>query len=110
MKLSLDSHKLLFHLNVVNNWLGGKKIYPICCSVSLTQLCNYRCIFCVYDSFKRKEIYLDSERILSIIKELHNNGLNSLFFSGEGDYSNGRRNGSCKTKLGVVATWYFQKY
>ena len=85
MKLSLDGHKLLYHLDVVNNWFRGEKIYPIYCAISLTQICNYRCIFCVYDSLKRKEIYLDSERILSIIKELHDNGLKALFISGEGE-------------------------
>lgn len=85
MKLSLDGHKLLFHLEPVNRWLEGEEIYPLYCSVSLTQICNHRCIFCVYDSLKREKIFLDKDRILAIIKELGEGGLKALFFSGEGE-------------------------
>jgi GTP 3',8-cyclase len=83
--LSLDGHKLLFHPEPVNKWLKGEDIYPLYCSISLTQSCNHRCIFCVYDSLKREKVFLDKDRILTIIKELGGNGLKALFFSGEGE-------------------------
>src|SRR3989338_7224829 len=85
MKLSLDDHKLLYHLGPLIKWLKGERIFPLYCSISLTDACNYRCIFCVYDSLRREGTYLNKEKALSIIYELEENGLKGLFFSGEGE-------------------------
>lgn len=84
-RLSLDHHKLLYHLEPLNKWLKGEDIYPIYCSVGLTQMCNHNCIFCVYDSLNREKIYLEKERLLAIMQELASNGLKAVFFSGEGE-------------------------
>lgn len=85
MNLLLDSHKLIYHLVPLDRWLKGEKIFPVYCAVGLTDVCNYRCIFCVYDSLKRKKSYLDKQKLLSVIHELVDSGLKGLFFSGEGE-------------------------
>jgi radical SAM protein with 4Fe4S-binding SPASM domain len=69
----------------LNRWLKGERIFPVYCAISVTDSCNYSCIFCVYDSLKRKKKFLDMGRSLKIIRELADNGLKGLFFSGEGE-------------------------
>lgn len=84
-RLLLDNHKLLYHLKPLNKWLKGEEIYPLYCSISLTRMCNSKCIFCVYDSFERSRIFLDKNKILNTIKELSCSGLKAVFYSGEGE-------------------------
>lgn len=48
-KYRIDSHKLIYHVSRVNDWLNGKLIYPIYMEISPIGSCNHRCIFCAYD-------------------------------------------------------------
>ena len=84
-KLLLDNHKLLYHLEPLTKWLKNEEVYPLYCAVSLAQPCNNRCIFCVYDSFRREQIYINKDKLLSTVRELAPLGLKALFFSGEGE-------------------------
>ena len=42
----LDSHKMLYHLDKVRDWLTGKRIAPITMDIALTRRCNYQCKIC----------------------------------------------------------------
>ena len=84
-RLSLDDHKLLHHLKPLVKWLNGERIFPIYAAVSLTRLCNYRCIFCVYDTIERSAIHIPSNPLIRIIDELRRDGLKAVFLSGEGE-------------------------
>jgi len=44
--MNLDSHKLLHHLNRLNDWKHGKRIAPITIDIALTRACNYKCVYC----------------------------------------------------------------
>ena len=45
-KLILDSHKLSFHYERVQNWENGNKIAPISVDMALTRACGAMCSFC----------------------------------------------------------------
>jgi len=83
--LSLDGHKLLYHLDAVNKWQNGEQIYPLYCSLSLSEACNHKCLFCVYDYIQRTKTYLDRQAVKRFIDELAPNGLKAVYFSGEGE-------------------------
>lgn len=46
MTLILDGHKLIYHLDRVNDWKNNKRIPPISIDWALTQECPYKCIYC----------------------------------------------------------------
>lgn len=84
-QLSLDGHKLFYHLEPVVKWLNGEQIYPLYCAISLTEACNHKCLFCVYDYIQRTKTYLDRDAVLGFVKELADGGMKAAYFSGEGE-------------------------
>ena len=45
-KLILDSHKLSYHFDRVEEWESGEKIAPISVDMALTRACGAMCSFC----------------------------------------------------------------
>ena len=48
-KYKIDSHKLMYHVHRVSDWISHENIYPIYVEISPTGTCNHRCIFCSVD-------------------------------------------------------------
>jgi radical SAM protein with 4Fe4S-binding SPASM domain len=84
-KYRMDSHKLLYHVSRVNDWLNGKLIYPIYIEISPSGSCNHRCIFCALDFMGYKRKYLDADILKERISEMGNLGLKSVLYGGEGE-------------------------
>lgn len=83
--MRMDSHKLIFHPDVVSQWLHGKNIYPIEMEVSLSGGCNHRCIFCSFEYMEHAPRFLDSGVLLNNLKELAQKGLKSVVYAGDGE-------------------------
>lgn len=81
----IDSHKLMYHVNRVNDWLNGENVYPIYMEISPVGLCNHRCIFCAVDYLGYKPISLNFERFEAIIQEAGAKGVKSVMFAGGGE-------------------------
>ncbi|MCU0666188.1 MAG: radical SAM protein [Candidatus Omnitrophica bacterium] len=84
-KYRIDSHKLIYHVGRVNQWLEGKDISPLYMEISLTGACNNRCIFCAFDYLNYKPQYLSEKVLKKFISEVSRSGLKSILFSGEGE-------------------------
>ncbi len=84
-KYKIDSHKLLYHLPRVNDWLAGEDVYPIYMELSPSGACNHRCTYCALDFMEYKRRYLDTDIIIERLKELGRLGLKSVMFAGEGE-------------------------
>jgi radical SAM protein with 4Fe4S-binding SPASM domain len=84
-KLFLDGHKLLYHLDVVEQWLKGEDIIPIHVEISPTSLCNQRCRFCYRDFDGHKANILKPEVFLNLIKSLAKLGVKSVLLAGDGE-------------------------
>lgn len=83
--IRMDSHKLIYHPQTVSKWLNGENIFPLELEVSLTNACNHRCIFCAVDYTGYKPTFIDTDILLSNIKELSAKGLKSIIYAGEGE-------------------------
>lgn len=83
--LSLDSHKLLFHLDKLNAWRRGEMIFPIYVAISPSGTCNYKCVFCAYDYLQNQSVFLEKERIFALLEEFKSLGVKAIFYSGEGE-------------------------
>ena len=84
-KYRIDSHKLHFHVERVNDWLAGKDIAPIYMEISPSGACNHRCVFCALDFMAYRPTFLDTHVLESCLAELADLGLKSVMFAGEGE-------------------------
>jgi len=84
-KLKIDSHKLIYHIPRVHDWLKGKNIYPIYVEATLFGGCNHRCIFCALDYLKYKPNILSMDSIRHFIIEARRKGVKSIYYAGEGE-------------------------
>lgn len=83
--LRLDSHKLIYHPEVVSRWMQGENIYPIEMEVSLSSGCNHRCIFCSFEYMEHTPCFLDTDVLLKNLRELAQKGMKSVVYAGDGE-------------------------
>lgn len=83
--IRMDSHKLIYHPDVVARWLKGESIYPIEVEISPSGACNHRCIFCAVDYIGYQPSFLDKDVIIRDISHMSKKGLKSVICSGEGE-------------------------
>jgi len=84
-KFRIDSHKLIYHVQRVNDWLRGKIIYPIYMEISPSGACNQRCTYCGLDFMEYKPRYLKIDILKKRLSELSTLGLKSIMYAGEGE-------------------------
>ncbi len=84
-KLRIDSHKLIYHVKRVADWLDNKLIYPIYMEISPSGACNHRCLFCSVDFMGYKKNFLDTDVLKERITEFSRLGIKSIMFAGEGE-------------------------
>ena len=83
--IRIDSHKLIYHPDIVSRWNNGENIYPIELEVSLTNACNHRCIFCAVDYTGYKPTMLDKNILIENLREVSSKGVKSIIYAGEGE-------------------------
>lgn len=84
-KFKIDSHKLIYHVGRVNDWLEGKNVYPIYAEISPSGTCNHRCTYCALDFMGYQPRFLDTEMLKTRLTEMGGLGLKSVMFAGEGE-------------------------
>lgn len=84
-KIRMDSHKLIYHPDIVARWMNGENIYPIEIEISPSGTCNHRCIFCAVDYIGYQPNFLNKNVILSNVSDMSKKGLKSVVCSGEGE-------------------------
>lgn len=80
-----DGHKLIYHLDRVNDFLKQGFCFPLYMEMSVVGCCNHRCIFCAYDYIGYPNRKLKTRRLLKFIDEIAECGIKSLLFAGEGE-------------------------
>ena len=84
-KYRIDSHKLMYHVSRVNDWLRGENVYPIYAEISPSGTCNHRCIYCALDFMEYQTRFLDKELLKDRLSEMASLGLKSIMYAGEGE-------------------------
>lgn len=83
--IRMDSHKLIYHPEIVAKWLRGEEIYPIEMEIGISGACNHRCVFCAVDYMEYKPHMLDADRLIHNLRILGRKGLKSIIYAGEGE-------------------------
>ena len=81
----IDSHKLMFHVARVKDWLDGKIVSPIYLEIAPSGSCNHRCIFCALDYLNYKVQFLDKNILKKTVKQAAELGIKSVMYAGEGE-------------------------
>lgn len=84
-KYRIDSHKLIYHVKRVSDWLDDKVIYPIYVEISPSGACNFRCTYCAFDFMDYQPRFLDADVLKTRISEMAMAGVKSIVFAGEGE-------------------------
>lgn len=81
----IDSHKLMYHVGRVNDWLEGKDVYPVYIEVSPSGTCNHRCTYCALDYMEYQHRFLDAPKLKERLTEMGRLGVKSIMYAGEGE-------------------------
>jgi cyclic pyranopterin phosphate synthase len=81
----IDSHKLIYHIPRVNQWLMGEDISPIYLEISPSGTCNHRCLFCAFDYLGYKSRFIDTKSLKDFLTQAAGCGIKSVMYSGEGE-------------------------
>lgn len=84
-KFGIDSHKLVYHVDRVSQWLRDGDVYPIYAEVGLAGRCNHRCIFCAFDFMQYNSDPLPVDCAVRFMEQAGAKGVRSVLFSGEGE-------------------------
>lgn len=84
-KLHLDSSKLLYHLDRVQEWKQGDEIFPVHVELSPSSACNQKCILCCVDYRGHKPSFLSREVLLDLADDFGRHGVRSVLLAGEGE-------------------------
>lgn len=91
-KFGIDSHKLHYHPDRVQQWRAGddewekaKSVYPVYVEFSPAGACNHRCTFCAVDYIGYKTRFLDAGLLKERLAEMAVLGVRSVMFAGEGE-------------------------
>jgi MoaA/NifB/PqqE/SkfB family radical SAM enzyme len=86
----MDSHKLLWHLDRVNDWQRGERIAPLHIDVGLSKGCNIRCAYC-FGAMQGNRFaegaaaFFPKEPLMKYLREAGEAGVRSMAFIGEAE-------------------------
>lgn len=84
-KFKIDSHKLIYHVLRVSNWLEGKNIFPVYIEISPSGSCNHRCTYCALDFLEYQPRFLKTDILKDLLSEMGSLGVRSIMYAGEGE-------------------------
>lgn len=85
----MDGHKLLWHLDRVNEWVKGARIAPLHIDLGITTGCNIDCSFCYgvlqgrTDATARFD--MPKEPLIRFLRDAKEAGVRSVLFDGQGE-------------------------
>ena len=89
-KYIMDGHKLIWHLDRVNDWQRGERIAPLHIDVGLSKSCNIRCAYC-FGAMQGNTFadgtasFFPREALLRYVRDAGAVGVRSMAFIGEAE-------------------------
>ena len=84
--ITLEGHKLKWHIDRVSDWLKGRRIAPIYTDMGITQTCNIACKYCIYAvPEKRNPKTIPTDSLIRFLKDAAEIGMKAVGFLGDGE-------------------------
>jgi len=81
----LDAHKIQWHADRVNEWLAGKRVYPITIDCAIDKRCTYECAYC-FGKFQRNDYRLLSKEVITdFLTDCSSIGVKGVSFVSDGE-------------------------
>lgn len=84
-ELVLDGHKLNWHKDRVEAWLGGERIAPITIDCALTRRCTYKCVYCYGQLQGNDEKRMTRDVIFRFLDDAAEIGVKAVSFVSDGE-------------------------
>ncbi len=84
-KFRIDSHKMMYHVERLDEWLTKGDVYPVYMELSPAGACNHRCTFCGLDFMEYRNVFLETEVLKKRLTEMGKLGVRSIMYAGEGE-------------------------
>jgi len=84
-RLILDSHKLLWHHERIEDWIMGEHIAPITIDCALTRRCTYNCKYCYSQLQANDEKQLTKDIIFRFLDDAAEIGVKAISFASDGE-------------------------
>ena len=86
MKDIFNPYKLLNHCDCIQHMVTDNKTYPVAVEIDLTNKCNHRCVWCMFDKFKEKTpVTLEKQLVFNLLNELQEVGVKAITYVGGGE-------------------------
>ncbi len=83
---NIESHKLFWHMNRVNEWMKGSRIAPLSIDMGITQDCNLKCKYCYYAvSENKSNNKITTDALIRLIHDCSEMNIKSISFAGDGE-------------------------
>jgi len=85
-KYLIGGHKLYWHLDRVQDWMNGKKIYPLYIDMSFTKNCNIGCKYCEYATYNQtKKEFIPLDILKKFFRDCKDIGIKAIGVFGDGE-------------------------
>ena len=83
-----DTHKLIYHLDRVNDLIQKGFCMPLHIDISPSGACDVKCVFCLFRYLKEQGKQIDvmpREILINLVKDSAEVGIRSILFAGDGE-------------------------
>jgi len=86
-KYRMNSHKLYWHFDKVEDWLSGKKVAPLHMDIGIAKGCDIACVYCygvTQGRTGKNASFIPREPLINFMKNAPEVGVKSIAITGEG--------------------------
>ena len=87
-KYRMNSHKLYWHLDKVNDFINGKSVIPLHMDIGIAKGCNIACVYCygvTQGRTGKNASFIPKEPLINFMKNAPEVGIKSIAITGEGE-------------------------
>ena len=78
--------KIIHHLDKIDALRRGEFIAPVVCEIDLSNMCQNRCSFCMYEDYLRgHRVFIDNKVYRETLEDLKEMGTKAVLFAGGGE-------------------------
>jgi len=86
MESIFNPFKLLNHYKEIQDMIKDNRTFPVAVEIDLTNKCNHKCVWCMFDKFKEQcPVSLDKDLLKGTLKELKECGVKAITYVGGGE-------------------------